>query len=199
MMRRAAVPAVLSLLSVVPAISSAVVQANLLPQAEFIEEIERFPGVASPPGRLYVAESDSYADTHLEGSHSVTVEAHAANRSAILGSPILTIDGRATHVGPIETGFEGVKATVETNYYFEVRSATGDRTVPIVLPIEWSANLSREAEGSAFVHWEVSVTPQLNLFRGSASTGGTYVVNESFHNTTGGDSGTTQLKLAVYT
>ena len=109
------------------------------------------------------------------------------------------IDGRAVNTGVIEPGYETVRAIAEANYYFEVVSPAGDRTVPIILPIEWSVGLSREAEGSAFVQWEVSVTPQLDRFRGSASTNATYTVNEIFHTTTGGDRGITHLKLDAYT
>lgn len=177
----------------------AALPANVLPRAEFIEEIHGFPGDPDPPGRLYEAESRAYANSHVSPNHSATLEAQADNRSRITGSPILTIDGRALNTGALEPGYETVRAIVEADYYFEVASRLGDRTVPIILPIEWSVNVSREAEGSAIVQWEVSITPQLNRFRGSASTNATYTVNESFHNTTAGDTGTTQLKLDVYT
>ncbi|MBK8018424.1 MAG: hypothetical protein IPK20_18000 [Betaproteobacteria bacterium] len=177
----------------------AAIPANILPQAEFIEDIIGFPGDPDPPGRLYEAENRSYANTHVSPNHSATLEAHAVNRSQIAGSPLLTIDGRAVNTGVIEPGYETVRAIAEANYYFEVVSPLGDRTVPIILPIEWSVGLSREAEGSAFVQWEVSVTPQLDRFRGSASTNATYTVNEIFHTTTGGDRGITHLKLDAYT
>jgi len=199
MFRLTAALAALALSALAAGHAQAAIPANLLPRAEYIEEIVGFPEDPHPPGRLYEAESFSYANTHVSPTHSVTVEAHAVNRSIIAGSPILTIDGRAANTGSIEPGHEGVRARVEANYYFEVRSALGDRTVPIVLPIEWSASLSRQDEGSAFVQWTVSVTPQLNPFRGSASTSRTYVVNESFHNTTGGESGRTHLTLDAYT
>lgn len=157
-----------------PTASAAPVGVNILPRAEFRENIERLPGEVDPPGRLYEPESISYTGGGGTDGHAVSVSATAANQSTITGAPLLSVSGTASHSGTRVPGEEAVTATVEATYYFEVIAA-GE--VPIVLPVEWSVDLERDGLGGAAVTWRASITPQINRFRGSDSDGRTFTVN----------------------
>lgn len=165
----------LALLSLqAPNTSAAPAGVNLLPRAEFRENIERLPGEVDPPGRLYEAESISYTGGGGSDGHAVSVSATAANQSTITGAPLLSVSGTASNSGTRVPGEESVTATVEATYYFEV-IASGE--VPIVLPVDWSVNLVREGLGGASVRWQASIAPQINRFRGGDSDGRSFAVN----------------------
>lgn len=153
---------------------AAPVGVNILPRAEFRENIERLPGEVDPPGRLHEPESISYSGGGGTNGHAVSVSATAANQSTITGAPLLSVSGTANNSGARVPGEETVTATVEVTYYFEVIAA-GD--VPIVLPVDWSVHLVREGIGGAGVRWEASIAPQINRFRGSDTDGRSFAVN----------------------
>ena len=148
---------------------------NLLPQAEFKEDIVRLPGADSPTGRLHEAETARYTDTRTTAGGGGSVSATAANLSTVQGAPLLAVQGMASFSGAQVPGEEVVTATVEVNYWFEV--IAGGDSVPIQLPLRWTADGVRDGAGSVMVQWEASITPQINRFRGLDTDGRFFSAN----------------------
>lgn len=175
---------------------------ELLPRAEFIEHIQRLPGDIEPQGALYVPESFIYSGTRIQDGHSVSVTGYAGIDSLpppALNGPLMRVRGSSVNGGAPEVNHanESIRATTEVNFYFRVRAAATIREIPIILPLQWAVDMSIDSgnAGSSFVQWEAMINPQINPFRGSASTSATHIVNTSFGTAPISLTGTTNLTL----